>query len=181
MDDQSAMKDVYLAISCKEQPFPGGQSVRVSPTSDCDRLTLMGLLSEVQYMMQVSTVIRVDPIPEMVEQFFDGYHTFEELYTYRSLYNALWVNSVAIDPSLDVHKSFKHSDGEPCFGGGWFVVVVELPTGQITNHYKEEIWEWFQIPEKPMANTWDGHTASEAVTRMIRFLVGNNSKPTKEN
>jgi hypothetical protein len=65
-----------------------------------------------------------------------------------------------------VHKSHKHSDGELCFGGGWFVVVAELPTGQVTNHYENKYWNDFQIPEKVVANTYDGHTPKEALNRI---------------
>jgi hypothetical protein len=28
-----------------------------------------------------------------------------------------------------------HSDGTQCFNGQWFIVVAQLPTGQISNHY----------------------------------------------
>ena len=102
----------------------------------------------------------------------DGYHTFNELYDYRMAYNALWLKNM--DKSLlleyNVHKSKRHSDGELCFGGGWFVVVVELPTGQVTNHYEMKYWDMFKIPEREKANEWDGHTPQEAYKRMIEYI-----------
>lgn len=105
------------------------------------------------------------------EEVSDGFHTFSELYDYRMGYNAAWFNELSKShPEYDIHKSFKHSDGIKCFGGGWFVVVAELPTGQITNHYEDKYWDMFKIPEKDMANIWDGHTPQEAYKRMITFI-----------
>jgi hypothetical protein len=115
---------------------------------------------------------------EPISKLSDGYHTFEELYDFRMAYNAVLFNTwakhldagwsqSAAQKSYDVHKSWKHSDGEPCFGGGWFVVVAETPVGQITNHYKAEHWDLFDIPERETANKWDGHTAKEALGRML--------------
>ena len=109
----------------------------------------------------------------------DGYHTFNELYDYRMLYNAAFFNKLAHYDNLaddswkveyDVHKSKKHSDGEDCFGGGWFIVMAELPTGQISNHYEMKYWDLFKIPEKEKANVWDGHTPKEAADRLREFL-----------
>lgn len=98
----------------------------------------------------------------------DGYHTFNELYYYRMLYNAAFFNSL---PKDWVHKSKKHHDGEECFGGGWFIVMANLPTGQISNHYELKNWDLFQIPEKEIADEWDGHTPGEAAERIHKFLL----------
>lgn len=46
----------------------------------------------------------------------DGFHSFDELYHYRMLYNAAFFNS--LEGKYEVHKSYRHSDGELCFGGG---------------------------------------------------------------
>src|SRR5690606_12891515 len=72
----------------------------------------------------------------------DGYHTFAELYHYRMLYNAALFNEWAAAGLYDVHKSVRHSDGSTCFGGRWFVVYAQLPTGQISNHY-EIATDWY--------------------------------------
>ena len=101
----------------------------------------------------------------------DGYHTFNELYEYRLLYNASFFNELAKQNLYDVHKSKKHSDGEECFGGGQFVVMAELPTGQISNHYELKDWDLFQVPEKEKANKWDGHTPQDVAKRMREFLT----------
>ena len=66
----------------------------------------------------------------------DGYHTFNELYEFRKLYNAALFNEWASQGKYDVHKSKFHADGGKCFGGGWFIVMAQLPTGQISNHYE---------------------------------------------
>lgn len=75
----------------------------------------------------------------------DGYHTFNELYRYRMLYNAAFFNELA-KGDVKVCKSHKHYDGEECFGGGWFIVMAELPTGQISNHYENRYWGVIQYP-----------------------------------
>ena len=97
----------------------------------------------------------------------DGYHTFNELYYYRMLYNAAFFNLL---PKEWVHKSKKHHTGEECFGGGWFIVMANLPTGQISNHYELKDWDLFKIPEKEFADEWDGHTPQEAAERLHKYL-----------
>ncbi len=101
----------------------------------------------------------------------DGYHTFDELYEFRMLYNAKWFNDLAWyhdeygQGPLPV-KSKRHSDGELCFGGGWFVVSVQLESGQVTNHYKLEDWTLFQIDEVDKAPEWDGHSPQDVIKRL---------------
>ena len=97
----------------------------------------------------------------------DGYHTFNELYYYRMLYNAAFFNLL---PKERVHKSKRHHDGEECFGGGWFIVMANLPTGQISNHYELKYWDLFKVPEKEIADEWDGHTPQEAAERLYKYL-----------
>lgn len=99
----------------------------------------------------------------------DGYHTFDELYHYRLLYNAAFFNS--LNEKYNVHKSVRHSDGELCFGGGWFIVMADLPTGQVSNHYRLEEWNLFKIPEKEKADVWDGHSPIEAGNRIYKFCL----------
>ena len=97
----------------------------------------------------------------------DGYHTFNELYYYRMLYNAAFFNLL---PKEWVHKSKKHHTGEECFGGGWFIVMANLPTGQISNHYELKDWDLFKVPVKEFADEWDGHTPQEAADRLHKYL-----------
>ncbi len=108
-----------------------------------------------------------------IEDLSDGYHTFNELYEYRMLYNAGFFNELARREGnpFDVHKSIKHHDGEECFGGGWFIVMANLPTGQISNHYPIQDWDMFAlVPSKEVANEWDGHSPQEAAKRLREFL-----------
>lgn len=104
----------------------------------------------------------------------DGYHTFDELYEYRMLYNAHAARGW-LDAGIPVVKSWRHSDGELCFGqGGWFIVTAELPTGQVSNHYPQEAWELFEVPEVERAPEWDGHTPGEAAQRLRAALGDEN-------
>lgn len=109
----------------------------------------------------------------------DGFHTFKELYEFRKMYNAvlfnIWGSNKSINKNgdvvgeYDVHKSWKHNDGEWCFGKKeeWFIVVAMLPTGQITNHYTKENWDLFQIPEVKKAKyKFDGHTGKDVLERL---------------
>lgn len=115
------------------------------------------------------------------ESITDGYHTFNELYEFRKMYNALLFNEWALQTPLNgepikgvfnkyyVHKSWKHSDGEWCFGSEkeWFVVCAKLDSGLITNHYKAEDWDLFDIPETETSIfEYDGHTPQDTIERM---------------
>lgn len=115
----------------------------------------------------------------------DGYHTFNELYEFRKMYNALLFNEWAKNYNKDdflipdfklpsqhkahynVHKSVRHHDGELCFGGGWFIVSAMLPSGLISNHYKLKDWDLFKIPvvEKALFE-FDGHNGADVLTRL---------------
>lgn len=99
----------------------------------------------------------------------DGYHTFDELYDYRMIYNALLINSYASQCLYNCHKSKRHFTKEECFGGGWFIVTMNLPSGQVSNHYEMKYWDYFHCEEREFADEWDGHTPQEAYKRMIDF------------
>lgn len=138
---------------------------------------LEGMLKSKFYSNSHPYTINVREISDNMEDkgnISDGYHTFNELYEYRLLYNASMFNELAKQGLYDVHKSKRHSDGEECFGGGWFIVQAQLPTGQISNHYEMKDWDLFQIPEKEKANIWDGHTPQDVAKRLREFLI---SKP----
>lgn len=101
----------------------------------------------------------------------DGYHTFEELYEFRKMYNAALFNEWSSTGKYQVHKSLRHNSGEECFGGGWFIVVALLPNGQITNHYKIEDWNLFKCRETEKALfEYDGHTGKDVLDR-LRHLI----------
>ena len=104
----------------------------------------------------------------------DGYHTHNELYEYRTLYHAHAARAWMLD-GMEVTKSWRHADGELCFGGGWFIVTAQLPTGQVTNHYPERDWPLFDVPEVERPTEWDGHTPQEAAARIRAALNGENA------
>jgi len=111
---------------------------------------------------------------EITGETSDGYHTFNELYEFRKVFNAVLFNQWADLDLYDIHKSKKHFDGEDCFGGGWFIVMAQLPTGQISNHYELKDWDLFRCEERERANEWDGHTAQDVLERLKKIIK---SKP----
>ena len=123
----------------------------------------------------------IECLPEGLKEYVsDGYHTFKELYEFRMMYNAALFNEwgkggsvengiVSLVPisKYNVHKSWKHYDGELCFGGGWFIVSAKLPTGLISNHYEAKYWDLFKIPEVEKALfEFDGHTSQDVLKRL---------------
>lgn len=116
-------------------------------------------------------------IPEITGETSDGFHTFNELYYYRLCYNAALINTlVSLKDTLPnsfkdikVCKSKKHFGGEPCYGGGWFIVMISTPWGQISNHYKLEYWDMFDCPVTKQSWKWDGHGMKEAMERLNKL------------
>ena len=102
----------------------------------------------------------------ITEDTSDGYHTFKELYEFRKIYNATLFNEWHEQGKYYVHKSTKHSDGEDCFGGGWFIVVATLPTGDISNHYEMKDWDLFVCETREVAKEWDGHSSLDVLQRL---------------
>jgi len=101
------------------------------------------------------------------EKVSDGYHTFQELYEFRKIYNAALFNGWAVQDKYSVHKSIRHFEGDECFGGGWFIVVAILPTGQISNHYEMKDWDLFKVPSHDKAlYPYDGHTSEDVLDRL---------------
>ncbi len=145
-----------LAAMARRYQLAGGQQEMMRPFAGDALLTswrdVPDLLAEVE-------TLRANPR--------DEYHTMDELYHYRMLYNAMAANWL---PAEWTSKSWRHSDGEPCFGGGWFVVYLLLPTGQVSNHYKAEHWGLFDVAEVACAPEYDGHTPQVAAERMLAYL-----------
>ncbi|WP_108962239.1 hypothetical protein [Mycetocola zhujimingii] len=108
----------------------------------------------------------------------DGFHTFAELYEFRLLYHAhalrLWLQQ-----GIRVVRSWRHDNGEECFGGGWFIVVAELPSGQVSNHYRTTCRSMFDgVPETPTAPLWDGHSVGDVLHRLRTNLEGSSDVPS---
>lgn len=98
----------------------------------------------------------------------DTYHTIDELYRHRALLTAALFTEIGAGPPTDVHKSRLHSDGTKL--DGYFIVMAQLPTGQISYHYPDADWDLFDIPERTRAEPWDGHTSADVLDRIERYL-----------
>lgn len=132
--------------------------------------TEMGLYKIQLYVEKILGSIQ-NKKPVDVGEVSDGYHTFNELYRYRMLYNAAFFNLLARSGQVEVCKSRRHSDGEKCFGSDdWFIVMAILPTGQVSNHYESKYWDLFDVPERETAFEYDGHTPNEASDRLEKYL-----------
>lgn len=92
----------------------------------------------------------------------DGYHTFNGLYRQRMI---LFASLVKVYKDR-AWKSYRHEDGELCFGGGWFIVGIDTPEGSYTYHYENKDYDLFDCEELPVGKHWDGHT-EEDVTRLL--------------
>lgn len=96
----------------------------------------------------------------------DGYHTFNGLYRQRLILFAALVKAY----KDRAWKSYRHEDGELCFGGGWFIVGIDTPEGSYTYHYENKDFDLFDCEELPVGKHWDGHTEDD-VTRLLSLAV----------
>ena len=118
---------------------------------------------------QINSIPAADvrPVPDGgIGEMSDGYHTFNGLYYQRMVLFAALVKAY----NSKAWKSWKHEDGEPCFGGGWFIVGIDTPQGSYTYHYEAKDFDLFECEELPVAKHWDGHT-EEDVTRLLSLNV----------
>lgn len=97
-----------------------------------------------------------------IGQLSDGFHTFNSLYEQRMILFAALVK-VYKDKAW---KSYRHEDGEYCFGGGWFIVGIDTPKGSYTYHYENKYFDLFDCEELACGKHWDGHTEKD-VTRLL--------------
>lgn len=102
----------------------------------------------------------------------DGYHTFDELYQYRLIYNAALINMLSKFKvaGIDCIKSKRHYDNQKCFDGNYFIVMINTPWGQISNHYELKYWNLFNCRIARKAWKWDGHTSQEAYERLVKLV-----------
>ena len=122
------------------------------------RLLLMQLAADA-----IEELLKRPEIPETgIGDLSDGYHTFNGLYYQRMILFAALVRAY----KDRAWKSYKHEDGELCFGGGWFIVGIDTPQGSYTYHYENKYFDLFECAELPVAKHWDGHTEAD-VTRLM--------------
>lgn len=126
-------------------------------------------------LKQVQELIKA--LPEGLKgKVSDGYHTFDELYEFRMLYNAMFANLLAeglahglTDPKIEVYKSKRYYNGVFCGNGLWFVVVIKIIGGkEVIDHYPIKNWDLFKIPDREMADGYEdpSYTNSETLLRM---------------
>ena len=98
----------------------------------------------------------------------DGYHTFNELY-----YHRMCLFSIIVKQNKNLAwKSKLHSDGT--MFDNYFIVGIDTPNGQATYHYHIEHWDMFDCVELSNAPEWDGHTAEDAIKRLLSLTKSNN-------
>lgn len=114
---------------------------------------------EMERIRAICAVAEVDDIGELS----DGFHTFNSLYEQRAILFAALVKAY----KDKAWKSYRHEDGELCFGGGWFIVGIDTPKGSYTYHYENKYWYLFDCVELQMSKHWDGHTEADAETRLM--------------
>ena len=98
----------------------------------------------------------------------DGNHTFKELYEHRG---ALYLALMKAHPAISWMSS-KHDTGWEW--KGFFLAGMRLPTGDITYHLPNDLWEsaratGARVLEK--APFWDRHTSDDVVKRLLRWVV----------
>ena len=133
-----------------------------------------------KFHISIRSMYKLNPIEITPNGISDGYHTFDELYQYRLMYNAGLVNMITYTKSryhdfhnpldkITVYKSKKHNDGQNCFDGNWFIVVIETPWGQISNHYELKDWDKFNCKIIRKAHKYDGHTPQDCLERLNKL------------
>lgn len=103
-------------------------------------------------------------IPCDVGEVSDGYHSFNELYEHRC---ALFCALMKSRPDNVSWVSKAHNDGSSM--AGWFIAGMNLPTGTVTYHLPESMWEIACLTSARVldrAPKWDGHTSADVVKRL---------------
>lgn len=144
--------------------------------SSSDAVELMMKPDDVVRLVKVATALPED-FPDRIEvksgKVSDGSHSFDELYEARCILTAALFDAY-LRMGIRPVKSWRHSDGELCFGGGWFIVQAELPTGQVSFHYPEKDWGRFNCQGVERGLQWDGHTTQDVYDRLLGAIsMGN--------
>ena len=112
-------------------------------------------------MRRREAICKVAGVSE-IDDVSDGFHTFRQLY-----YQRMMLFAAIVRQNKDkAWKSFRHEDGELCFGGGWFIVGIDTPEGSYTYHYEDSYFGLFDCEELKRGKHWDGHTEKD-VTRLL--------------
>lgn len=136
--------------------------------TDLERITE---ILNIKQMRLESLMKHREEIGKLLDRIEEQQSLIEELYDFRLTYNALLFNEWAENQKYEVYKSRRHSDGELCFDGEYFIVVANLPTGQVTNHYHIRHWDMFKINEyEKVKEGFDGHTPSDVIERLQNVI-----------
>ena len=100
---------------------------------------------------------------ESVQNYSDGYHTFEELYYHRMILFAVICNT----HKEKSWKSLLHDDGT--MFDGMFIVGVTTDEGNYTYHYDMTFWDKFDVKALERAPEWDGHRPDD-ITRLLSLV-----------
>lgn len=106
-------------------------------------------------------------IPCKIGEVSDGYHTFDELYEHR---HALFL---ALMRAQSNHAWFSRLHADESGLVGWFVAGLLLPSGPITYHLPERLWEKAQdtgAKERDKAPEYDGHTSKDVIRRLLEWI-----------
>ena len=117
-------------------------------------------------MDKIKTICEIANITD-IGDLSDGYHTFNQLYYQRMVLFA----TIVKQNKGKAWKSFRHEDGEKCFGSGWFIVGIDTPDGSYTYHYESKYFDMFDCEILDHAKHWDGHTEKD-VTRLLSLTEG---------
>ena len=148
-----ALRMCKLSIPCSECPYYSNSD---TPSKECATMNVAAADA-------IEELIKRPEIPETgIGDLSDGYHTFNGLYYQRMILFAALVRAY----KDRAWKSYRHEDGELCFGGGWFIVGIDTPEGSYTYHYENKDFDEFDCVELPRGKHWDGHT-EEDVTRLL--------------
>ena len=110
---------------------------------------------------RINAICEVAGVAE-IDDLSDGFHTFRQLY-----YQRMMLFATIVKQNKDkAWKSFRHEDGELCFGGGWFIVGIDTPKGSYTYHYENKYFDLFDCEILDYGKHWDGHTEKD-VTRLL--------------
>ena len=112
-------------------------------------------------------------VAEELGNISDGYHSFNELYEHR---HTLFIALMKSHPEIS-WRANNHDDGSNY--PGWFIAGMHLPTGDISYHMPNSLWEKLdgkRIPTSLRAPKWDGHTSDDVVPRLSKWIEQGLSK-----
>ena len=138
-------------------------SARAQIVEECRAATL-GMTKPECLIAKDAALDKVKGLASAREQ-GDEYHTLDELYAHRfALTRAL----VTLMPDQCV-KSKRNGDGS--VWDGLFVVYINTPAGQVSYHYKIELWDQMPCREVEIPLAYDGHTPESTITRLASITV----------